>query len=124
MSESQARSWQPTQTTIAPEKEKQVVIKVRKQSWISKGEKVLYSLVGTCLLIAAILMVSFASSTDTINREVQALENNVQKQQVVNEGLLFEKKELSRPERIIKTAKENGLQIQDAEIKQASTVNK
>lgn len=124
MSESQARSWQPTQTTTAPEKEKQVVIKVRKQSWISKGEKVLYSLVGTCLLIAAILMVSFASSTDTINREVQALENNVQKQQVVNEGLLFEKKELSRPERIIKTAKENGLQIQDAEIKQASTVNK
>lgn len=124
MSESQARSWQQTQTTPTPAKEKQVVIKVRKQSWISKGEKVLYSLVATCLIIAAIYVVSFASSTDTINRELQALENDVQKQQVLNEGLRFEKKELSRPARIIKTAKENGLQIQDAEIKQASEIDK
>lgn len=123
MSASQARSWQQTETT-AHEADKQVVIKVRKQSWISTGEKVLYSLVGTCLIIAAIYMVSFASSTDSINRELQALENDVQKQQVVNEGLLFEKKELSRPERIVKIAKENGLQIQDAEIKQVSVLNK
>lgn len=124
MSASQAHSWEQTQTTTGPEQDKQVVIKVRKQSWISTGEKVLYSLAGTCLIIAAIFMVSFASSTDTINRELQALENDVQKQQVLNEGLLFEKKELSRPERIVKIAKKNGLQIQHAEIKQVSVSNK
>lgn len=123
MSSSQARNWQQTQTTTAPKKDKQVVIKVKKQSWISKGEKVLYSIVGTCLIIAAIYVVSFASSTDTINRELQALENNVQKQQVENKGLLFEKKELSRPERIVKIAKKNGLQIQDAKVKQVSALN-
>lgn len=124
MSASHARSWQQTQTTTAPKKDKQVEIKVRKQSWITKSEKVLYSLVGTCLIIAAMYMVSFASSTDTINRELQTLENVAQKQQVLNEGLLFEKKELSRPERIVKIAKKNGLQIQDAEIKQVSALNK
>lgn len=121
MSASHARNWQ--QQTTAPQKDKQVVIKVRKQSWITKGEKVLYSITGTCLLSAAIYMVSFASATDTINRDVQALQNTVQQQQVQNEGLLFEKKELSRPERIVKIAKENGLQIQDAEIKQVSALN-
>lgn len=125
MSASHARSWQQTtQTNTAPKKDKEVVIKVRKQSWITKGEKILYSVIGTCLILAAMYMVSFASSTDTINRELQALQNDVQKQQVVNEGLLFEKKELSRPERIVKIAKENGLQIQDAEIKQVSALNR
>ncbi|WP_404452501.1 cell division protein FtsL [Virgibacillus necropolis] len=124
MSASHARSWQQQTQTTAPKKDKQVVIKVKKQSWITKGEKVLYSLVGTCLITAAMYMVSFASSTDTINRDLQALQNDVQKQQVLNEGLLFEKKELSRPERIVKIAKENGLQIQDAEIKQVSVLNK
>ncbi|MFZ3576509.1 cell division protein FtsL [Virgibacillus sp. DJP39] len=123
MSASHARSWQQTETTSIPQKDKQVVIKVKKQSWISQGEKILYSLVGTWLLVAAIYMVSFASTTDTMNRELQALQNNVQQQHVLNESLLFEKKELSRPERIIKTAKENGLQIQDAEVKQVSVLN-
>lgn len=122
MSASHARSWQQSQTT-APKRDKQVVIKVRKQSWITRGEKLLYSLVGICLIMAAVYMVSFASTTDSINRDLQALENNVQKQQVKNEGLLFEKKELSRPERIVKIAKENGLQIQDAEIRQVSALN-
>lgn len=122
MSASHARSWQQSQTT-APKRDKQVVIKVRKQSWITRGEKLLYSLVGICLIMAAVYMVSFASTTDSINRDLQALENNVQKQQVQNEGLLFEKKELSRPERIVKIAKENGLQIQDAEIRQVSALN-
>ncbi|ASN05856.1 cell division protein FtsL [Virgibacillus necropolis] len=124
MSASQARNWEQTQTTASPKKDKQVVVKVRKQSWITKGEKVLYSIVGTCLITASMYMVSFASSTDTVNRELQALENKVQTQQVQNEGLLFEKKELSRPERIVKIAKENGLQIQDAEIKQVSVIKK
>ncbi|ASK63588.1 cell division protein FtsL [Virgibacillus phasianinus] len=123
MSASHARSWDQMQPT-APKKDKQVVVKVRKQSWITKGEKVLYSIVGVCLLIAAIYMVSFASSTDTINRELQALENDVQQQKVQNEGLIYQKKELSRPERIVKIAEENGLQIQDAKIKQVSGLNK
>lgn len=125
MSANHARNWEQsyTTTTQAPVKEEQVTVKVRKQSWITKGEKVLYSVIGASLIFAGVFTVSFSSSTDTLNRELQALENTVQKQQVTNEGLLFEMKELSRPERITKIAKDNGLKIQDAEVKQAHAYN-
>ncbi|HLR40957.1 MAG TPA: cell division protein FtsL [Virgibacillus sp.] len=123
MSANHARSWEHSYTNQAPVKEKQVAVKVHKQSWITKGEKMLYSVVGASLIIAGIYTVSFSSSTDTLNRELQALENQVQTQQVTNEGLLFEMKELSRPERITKIAKENGLKIQDAKVKKAHAYN-
>lgn len=68
-------------------------------------------------------MVSFSSATDSLNRELIALEQTVKHQKVTNEGLVFEKKELSRPERILKIAKEKGLKIQDADVKQAQALN-
>ncbi|HLR66054.1 cell division protein FtsL [Virgibacillus alimentarius] len=122
MNANHARNWQQTYTTQSP-KEKQVTVKVRKKSWITKGEKVLYSVVGACLICAGIYTVSYSASTDKLNRELQNLENKVQSQQVTNEGLLYEMKELSRPERITKIAKENGLKIQDANVKKASAYN-
>ncbi|UJL47847.1 cell division protein FtsL [Virgibacillus sp. NKC19-16] len=122
MSVNQARSWEQTRPIETPNKERQVAVKVRKQGWITKGEKIIYSLTATCLIVAGIAMVSFSSSTDTLNREMQSLEQTVQSQQVTNEALLFEVKELSRPERITQIAKENGLKIQDAEVKQANAL--
>ncbi|MFD1038084.1 cell division protein FtsL [Virgibacillus byunsanensis] len=119
----QARSWEQSYTSQAPKKEKKVAVKVHKQGWITKGEKLLYTVVGMGLIIAAIFITSFSSSTDTLNRNIQSLEQTVQHQQVKNEGLLFEMKELSRPERITRIAKENGLTIQNAEVKQASAFN-
>lgn len=118
MSAEHARNWEQTQ---AP-KQKQIPV-VRKTSWITRGEKVLYSVIGTCVIAAGLYTVSFSSSTDSLNRELQSLENTVQKQEVQNEGLRYEKKELSRPERITTIAKKHGLKIQDAEIKQASALN-
>lgn len=122
MSAHQAQSWEQSRPIQTPNKERQVAVKVRKQGWITKGEKIIYSLIATCLIIAGIAMVSYSSSTDTLNRELQSLEQTVQNQQVTNEALLFEVKELSRPERITQIAKENGLKIQDAEVKQASAL--
>lgn len=122
MGANQARSWQqnrPEQT----QREQKVAVKVRKQGWITKGEKVIYSLIGAGLVAAGIFVVSFSSSTDSLNREMQQLENVVQTQKVTNEGLMFEMKELSRPERITEIAKDNGLQLQDAEVKQAHAFN-
>lgn len=123
MNTSYARSWQQTKPEQTQTQERKVAVKVQKQGWITKGEKLLYSLLGVGLILAGIFIVSFSSSTDTLNREMQQLEKTVQYQQVKNEGLLFEMKELSRPERITKTAKENGLKIQDAEVKQAHAFN-
>lgn len=123
MSASHARSWEQSYTSQAPKEDKQIAVKVHKKGWITKGEKVLYSVIGFCLIAACIYIVSFSSSTDTLNRELQSLEQTVQKQEVKNEGLLYEKKQLSRPERITKIAKENGLKIQDAKVKQATALN-
>jgi|SRR5699024_6729394 len=122
MNTSHARSWQHTHSTERTANEKQVV-KVRKTGWVTKGEKFLYTFVGIGLIIGCILMVSYTSSTDTLNREIESLETEVQKQQVKNEGLLFEMKELSNPDRITRIARENGFQIQDAEVKQAQAFN-
>lgn len=114
-----ARSWQ---TSAAPEEKS--LVKVKKTGWITKGEKLLYSFVALCLIAGCIFMVSYASATDSLNRDLETVETKVQEQEVENEGLQFEKKELERPERIIKIARENGFEIQDAEVKQAQAFKK
>ena len=68
-------------------------------------------------------MVSYSSTTDTLNREIQSMENSIVDQQVINEGLVFEIKDLSRPERITQIARENGFTIQAAEVKHANAFN-
>ncbi|MFC3040238.1 cell division protein FtsL [Virgibacillus xinjiangensis] len=119
MSANHARSWQQMEPQHTPDHKQKVNVKVRKQGWVTKGEKVLYSMMSACLVGAGVFVVSFSSSTDTLNREVQSLEQTVQQQKAENESLVFEVKELSRPERITSIAKENGLKVQDAQVKQA-----
>ncbi|WP_343753553.1 cell division protein FtsL [Lentibacillus halophilus] len=119
-----ARKWDQSYTSYIPEQEKQTTtVHVQKKRWITKGEKLIYSVIGFLLIATCIYVVSFASSTDTLNRKVQSLEETVEQQQVTNEGLLYQKKQLSRPERIARIAKENGLKIQDAHVKQATVYN-
>lgn len=103
---------------------KRVTVKVHKQSWITKGEKLLYTLVGICFFIIGTYIVSYAAKTDQLNRSVQALEQQVREQQIENESLLVEIEELSRPERITKIAKEHGLKIQDTQVKQAQALTR
>jgi len=122
MNTSHARSWQQSYAPEQTPHEKQIV-KVKKTGWITKGEKVLYTIIAISLIVACVLMVSYSSSTDTFNRKIESLESVVQKQKVKNEGLQFEMKELSNPDRITRIARENGFQIQDAEVKQAQAFN-
>ncbi|AUJ26778.1 cell division protein FtsL [Virgibacillus dokdonensis] len=121
MSANHARSWEQ----LKPQKtqEQSVPVKVTKQGWITKGEKIIYSLIGLIIIAASIYMVSFTSSTDSINREMQELENKVKVQQSENDLLKDEINSLSRPERIIDIAKKNGFQVQDAKVKQAKSID-
>ncbi|AXI08991.1 cell division protein FtsL [Oceanobacillus sp. 143] len=123
MNTNYARSWQQSSPQQAPKKDKKVAVKVKKQGWVTKGEKVIYSIFSVALIAISIFIVSFSSSTDALNRELQTLEKTAQSLELKNEALQFEKKELSRPERIIEVAKKNGLKIQDAEVKQAHAFN-
>lgn len=121
MSTEQARKWQSTHPTYN-EQQKQVTVKVHKQRWISRGEKALYSLVTSILVATAVFIVSFSANVDSLNRDVQKLQNNIKEQQIHNENLEYKVKELSNPNRILNIAKENGLKIQNAQVKQVSSV--
>src|SRR5699024_10822097 len=94
--------------------------KSNSKTWLTKGEKVIYAFLCAAIIACGMFIVSYASTTDTLNRETQTLNDEVNAQKVENENLLFEVRELSKPERITKVAKDNGLEIQEAQVKQAA----
>lgn len=123
MQSNHARSWQRDYIERQQQQQKKVVKKVKKRKILTKGEKIIYTFFSMIVLIAAIYIVSFASTTDGLNRDIQKLESEVQQHKVVNKDLAFEISELSKPERITKIAKENGLKIQEAKVKRVLTTN-
>ncbi len=124
MSVNHARNWRQMYPQEIPKPNQQVKVKVRTSGWITKGEKVIYSFICLLFICFGIFIVSYSSSLDQLNREVQTIESKVQEQQIKNEGLTFEKKELSRPERIISIAEKNGLKIQDTKVKQVKELTR
>lgn len=123
MSANTARKWNQVAHNAEPVRKKQVTVKVRKNGWITKGEKILYSTLGFFTIIAGAYIISFSSTTDQLNRDVQSLENTIVNQTHENEGLLFEINELSDPARITKIARDNGLKVQYAEVKRVQAFN-
>lgn len=120
-----AKQWQVEEATPSHEtqEKRQIVVKVKRRSWVSKGEKVIYTLFSVGLIASCLYIVSYASKLDQLNRDLLQLEQTVHNQKLENEALYFEVSELSSPERIIKIARENGLKIQDAKVKRAVTMN-
>lgn len=119
---SHARNWEVNTNLNPKESSKKVSVRVKKQGWVTKGEKLIYSMVAVALIVFGMYMVTLSSQTDTLNRELQQLEQSVQQQRLANEGLSFEVKELSQPERIISIAESHGLKIQNTEVRQAQAV--
>ncbi|MFD1018075.1 cell division protein FtsL [Thalassobacillus hwangdonensis] len=119
MSLEQVRQYQQHEQMTEPKR--QTKVKVHKKRWVSKGEKFLYTIVTGVVAVASVFMINLSSSTDGLNREIQSVEKEIQVQKSQNETLEYQVKELSNPDRILKIAKENGLKIQNAEVKQAST---
>ncbi|WP_347860666.1 cell division protein FtsL [Salimicrobium sp. PL1-032A] len=119
MSTEKARVYQQE---IQPD-QKQMKVKVTKKRWISRGEKYLYSIVSSVMLCACAYVISFSSSTDSLNREIESMEGKVEEQQSVNNSLSYEAEQLRNPERILEIAKEHGLDIKQSQVKQAGTVS-
>ncbi|WP_186577558.1 cell division protein FtsL [Aquibacillus kalidii] len=128
MGASEAKNWQQSAWqekhvthTGQAEPKRQVKVKVHKR-WVTPGEKLMYTVFSVLAVVALFFAVSFSSSADALNRDVQQLQQQVQEQQSANENLQFKVKELSNPDRILRIAKENGLQIQNTQVKQASMI--
>ena len=123
MSLSEARSYQtltPQRTRRTDQKHVKKVIKVNSRK-ITLGEKILACSFGLCMALALIFTVSYNANIDSLNRHVQRLEREIAEQQTINENLSHQAMEYSNPERILMIAKENGLNIQNTQVKQATS---
>src|SRR5690606_36731082 len=96
-----ARHWRENEAYVHTQPEKKIVVKVKRQGWVTKGEKPIYTVFCVCLIAASLYLVSYASKIDTSNRDVQRLEREVHEHKLENDALSFEVSELPRPERII-----------------------
>lgn len=123
MNGNHARKLNRSPHVARPTEKRQVKVKIHKTGWITKGEKMLYSLLGTITIIAGAYVISFSSTTDQLNRELQSLETTIVSQVEVNDSLAFEINELSDPARITKIARDNGLKVQYAEVKRVQSLN-
>ncbi|SFM00107.1 cell division protein FtsL [Gracilibacillus orientalis] len=94
-------------------------VKVQKR-WVTRGEKLMYSIFAVIFLCFSAYLVSYSASLDQINRNVESLNTQIQQQSVHNKNLAFQQKELSQPERIIENAKKHGLKVQNTQVKQAT----
>src|SRR5699024_12306394 len=116
MNTNNARQWQQYSAQTQRDNQRKVVVKVRSKNWLTKGEKVIYAFLATALVGIGIFIVSYASSVDTLDRDVQSLEQDIQKQTAQNDELPGEVGELSKSERITSMAAENGLKIQAGKV--------
>lgn len=121
-SEARVQKWQ-TQPLDANQPSTKVKVRVRKRPWITKGEKIIYSIVGIAFIVMCYYFVSFSSKADQLNRDIQSVEEKIAEQEMKNEGLLYEVKELSKPDRIKAIAEEHGLKIQETKVKKAEAIN-
>ncbi|MDV2582543.1 cell division protein FtsL [Alkalibacillus haloalkaliphilus] len=111
---------QPVQPQRRQDQQPQPQQQPVKKPWFTKGEKVLYTFGIALVAVLAVIVVSFSSSVDTLNRDVQQLQTQVQDVQAQNNSLHAEVQELSNPNRILTIAEENGLNIRNAEVRQAN----
>mgnify|MGYP001240444707 FL=1 len=91
-----------------------------KKTLFTKGEKVLYTLGILVLTCFAVYMVMFSTSVDSMNRDIQQLDRNIDAIQSQNVSLRAEVQELSNPTRILTIAEKHGLDIKNSNVKQAN----
>ncbi|PXW92615.1 cell division protein FtsL [Streptohalobacillus salinus] len=119
MSINHARSYQPTAPKRQQSKQVKVVVKSKKYT---TGEYVLWGAYAAMFAVALFLLVHMSSNVDQLNRNIESLKGDVSEQTTLNENLTYQKMEYSNPERILAIAKENGLDIQNTKVKQATTI--
>ncbi|SDB87511.1 cell division protein FtsL [Pelagirhabdus alkalitolerans] len=126
MSVNEARNYQSTAPKRThrsePSHQPKKIVKVNSRK-ITKGEKIIWGFFGVLIAVSLIYIVSFNSNLDAVNRDIQQLENQIEEQQSVNQNLNHQVMEYSNPERILEIAKDNGLTIQNTEVRQATHVS-
>lgn len=85
---------------------------------ITKGEVILLSLLAAAIFIASLFVLSNYSTIQSLNRDVHALQTEIDKHVSANEDLQLQVTELSEPDRILLIAKEKlGLSLNEKNVK-------
>lgn len=91
--------------------------KKNKKLKLLKGEKAMYGLLLFLLLAIPMFNVYTSSLLSETNNEVEKLNKNIEKQELVNQGLSMQIDELASLENIQSIAEENGLSYNNSNIK-------
>lgn len=91
--------------------------KKNKKLKLLKGEKAMYILLLFLLLAIPMFNVYTSSLLSETNNEVEKLNKNIEKQELVNQGLSMQIDELASLENIQSIAEENGLSYNNSNIK-------
>lgn len=91
--------------------------KKNKKLKLLKGEKAMYVLLLFLLLAVPMFNVYTSSLLSETNNEVEKLNKNIEKQELVNQGLSMQIDELASLENIQSIAEENGLSYNNSNIK-------
>lgn len=106
-----------------PKRKKIQKTKVKRQPQIQSeipvtpGEKLIMFAIATLFAIGCIFVVSKQAMIFQANKEVQVLQQKIEKQQSINSGLEGQISELRNPDRILRIAAEQGLTINENNIK-------
>lgn len=107
---------------IQEQKQQQTQVKTHKRvkrirTSVTLGEKLIVGIVAVTIFVILSFIVHNFATLYSVNRDVQQLEQDIAKQQEVNNGLHLQVLELSEPERILSIARELGMVLDDDKIK-------
>lgn len=88
-----------------------------KSSMFTKGEKFLFGLFAIVFCALSVKIVTAQASIYEVNRDIQVIEFNMNEQLKVQEDLQVKIKELSEYDRVLKAAKEQGLKMNENNVK-------
>ena len=91
--------------------------KKSKKVKLLKGEKIMYALLVFLLLAIPIFNVFTSSLLSETNNEVEKITKNIERQELVNQGLLMQIDELASLENIQSIAENHGLSYNNSNIK-------
>lgn len=85
---------------------------------ITKGEVMLLTFLALIFFVVSVLVINNYAKIHSLNREVHALESEIENKQRINDDLKLQVTELSEPDRIMKIAKEKlGLTLNENNVK-------
>ncbi|MBM7586734.1 cell division protein FtsL [Bacillus pakistanensis] len=105
---------------IEPERKnspKTAPVREEKRSLITLGEKILLVIFTVVFCFLAVKIVSTQAAIYDVNKDIQTVETTIEKQHKSNKNLELEVSELSTYERILKKAKELGLDLKEQNVK-------